>query len=155
MAVDFKNLLLDPRLLDLFRRQSDLDEGTFAEYLKDNDPAMFWQWLELEKTLVVHYAEGAGETCFGVYGWGGLYFGRDESCDLLEGPFVTPEEAASNVGQLGLADFADTWGMFFEVRSMLPDEQALSMIAQLISKGETLSLNGVNYRRESSGYVKA
>jgi hypothetical protein len=155
MAVDFKNLLRDPRLLDLFRRQSDLDEGTFAEYLKDNDPAMFWQWLELENTLVVHYAEGAGETCFGVYGWGGLYFGHDESCDLLEGPFVTPEEAASNVGQLGLADFADTWGMFFEVRSMLPDEQALSMIAQLISKGETLSLNGVNYRRESSGYVKA
>lgn len=155
MPVDFKNLLRDPRLLDLFRRQSDLDEGTFAEYLKDNDPAMFWQWLELENTLVVHYAEGAGETCFGVYEWGGLYFGHDESCDLLEGPFVTPEEAASNVGQLGLADFADTWGMFFEVRSMLPDEQALSMIAQLISKGETLSLNGVNYRRESSGYVKA
>ena len=155
MAVDFKNLLRDPRLLDLFRRQSDLDEGTFAEYLKDNDPAMFWQWLELEETLVVHYAEGAGETCFGVYGWGGLYFGHDESCDLLDGPFVTPEEAASNVAQLGLADFADTWGMFFEVRSMLPDEQALSMIAQLISKGETLSLNGVNYRRESSGYVKA
>ncbi len=155
MAVDFKNLLRDPRLLDLFRRQSDLDEGTLAEYLIDNDPAMFWQWLELENTLVVHYAEGAGETCFGVYGWGGLYFGHDESCDLLEGPFVTPEEAASNVGQLGLADFADTWGMFFEVRSMLPDEQALSMIAQLISKGETLSLNGVNYRRESSGYVKA
>jgi hypothetical protein len=155
MAVDFKNLLLDPRLLDLFRRQSDLDEGTLAEYLIDNDPAMFWQWLELEKTLVVHYAEGAGETCFGVYGWGGLYFGRDESCDLLEGPFVTPEEAASNVGQLGLADFADTCGMFFEVLSMLPDEQALSMITQLISKGETLSLNGVNYRRESSGYVKA
>jgi hypothetical protein len=155
MPVDFKNLLRDPSLLDLFRRQSDLDEGTFAEYLKDNDPAMFWQWLVLENTLVVHYAEGAGETCFGVYGWGGLYFGRDESCDLLEGPFVTPEEAASNVGQLGLADFTDTWGMFFEVRSMLPDEQALSMIAQLISKGETLSLNGVNYRRESSGYVKA
>ena len=155
MAVDFKNLLRDPSLLDLFRRQSDLDEGTFAEYLKDNDPAMFWQWLVLENTLVVHYAEGAGETCFGVYGWGGLYFGSDESCGLLEGPFVKPEEAASNVGQLGLADFTDTWGMFFEVRSMLPDEQALSMIAQLISKGETLSLNGVNYRRESSGYVKA
>jgi hypothetical protein len=155
MPVDFKNLLRDPSLLDLFRRQSDLDEGTFAEYLKDNDPAMFWQWLVLENTLVVHYAEGAGETCFGVYGWGGLYFGRDESCDLLEGPFVTPEEAASNVGQLGLADFADTCGMFFEVLSMLPDEQALSMITQLISKGETLSLNGVNYRRESSGYVKA
>jgi hypothetical protein len=155
MAVDFKNLLLDPRLLDLFRRQSDLDEGTLAEYLIDNDPAIFWQWLELEEALVVHYAEGAGATCFGVYGWGGLYFGRDESCDLLEGPFVTPEEAASNVGQLGLADFADTCGMFFEVLSMLPDEQALSMITQLISKGETLSLNGVNYRRESSGYVKA
>lgn len=155
MPVDFKNLLRDPRLLDLFRRQSDLDEGTLAEYLIDNDPAIFWQWLELEEALVVHYAEGAGATCFGVYGWGGLYFGRDESCDLLEGPFVTPEEAASNVGQLGLAGFADTWGMFFEVRSMLPDEQALSMIAQLISKGETLSLNGVNYRRESSGYVKA
>jgi|GEM_PF-3035853 len=155
MAVDFKNLLRDPRLLDLFRRQSDLDDKTFAEYLTDNDPAMFWQWLELEETLVVHYAEGAGETCFGVYGWGGLYFGRDESCDLLEGPFVMPEEAASNVGQLSLADFADTWGMFFEVHSMLPDEQALSMIAQLISKDETLSLNGVNYRRESSGYVNA
>jgi hypothetical protein len=155
MAIDFKNLLRDPRLLELFRCQSDLDEETFAEYLTDNDPAMFWQWLELEETLVVHYAEGAGETCFGVYGWGGLYFGRDDTCGLLEGPFVTPEEAASNVGQLGLADFADTWGMFFEVRSTLPAEQALSMIAQLISEGETLSLNGVNYRRESSGYVNA
>ena len=155
MAIDFKNLLRDPRLLDLFRLQSDLDEETFAEYLTDNDPAMFWQWLELEETPVVHYAEGAGETCFGVYGWGGLYFGRDDSCDVLEGPFVTPEEAATNVGQLSLADFTDTWGMAFEVRSTLPPEQALSMITQLISKGETLSLNGVNYRRESSGYVKA
>lgn len=155
MPIDFKQLLSEPRLLELFRRQSDLDEETFAEYLAENDPSMCWQWLELEGTLVVHYAEGAGETCFGVYGWGGLYFGRDDSCDVLEGPFVTPEEAASNVGQLCLADFADTWGMVFEVRSTLPPEQALSMITQLISKGETLSLNGVNYRRESSGYVKA
>ena len=71
MAIDFKNLLRDPRLLELFRCQSDLDEETFAEYLTDNDPAMFWQWLELEETLVVHYAEGAGETCFGVYGGAG------------------------------------------------------------------------------------
>ncbi len=156
MAVDFKNLLRDPRLLDLFRRQSDLDEGTFAEYLKDNDPAMFWQWLELENTLVVHYAEGAGETCFGVYAWGGLFFAHDDSrTDSLEGPFNSPEEAASMVDQLSLAAFADTWGIAFEVRSSLPAEQALSMIAQLISKGETLSLNGVNYRREASGYVKA
>ena len=155
MPIDFKQLLSDPRLLKLFRGQSGLDDEALDDMLTENDASMFWQWLELEETLVVHYAEGAGATCFGVYGWGGLYFGSDESCGLLEGPFVTPEEAASNVGQLGLADFADTWGMFFEVRSMLPDEQALSMIAQLISKGETLSLNGVNYRRESSGYVKA
>ena len=155
MDIDFKQLLSDPKLLELFRRQSSLDDAILEEILAENDPSMFWQWLELEETLVVHFAEGAGETCFGVYGWGGLYFGRDDTCGLLEGPFVTPEEAASNVGQLSLADFADTWGMVFEVRSALPSEQALSMIAQLISKGETLSLNGVNYRRGSSGYVQA
>jgi hypothetical protein len=155
MPVDFKNLLRDPSLLDLFRRQSGLDDAILEEILAENDPSMFWQWLQPAETLVVHHAEGAGVSRFGVYEWGGLHFSRDESYGLLEGPFVSPEEAASRVSQLSLAKFADTWGIIFEVHSTLPAKQALSIIAHLISKGETLLLNGVNYRREASGYVQA
>lgn len=156
MTIDFKKLLSDPRLLKLFQSQSDLDDEALEDMLTENDPSTFWQWLELEETLVVHYAEGAGETCFGVYAWGRLFFAHDDSrTDSLEGPFNSPEDAASRVDQLSLAELADTWGIAFEVHSTLPAGQALSMIAQLICEGETLSLNGVNYRRESSGYVKA
>ena len=156
MPIDFKQLLSDPRLLKLFRGQSGLDDEALDDMLTENDPSTFWQWLQPEETLVVHHAEGAGETCFGVYAWGGLFFAHDESrTDSLEGPFNSPEEAASRVDQLSLAELADTWGIAFEVHSTLPTPQALSIIPELISEGETLSLNGVNYLRESSGYVKA
>ena len=156
MTIDFKQLLSDPRLLKLFQDQSGLDDEALEEMLAENDPSMFWQCLQPEEALVVHHAEGAGVTHFGVYGWGGLFFAHDDSrTDSLEGPFSSPEDAASRVDQLSLAKLADTWGIAFEVHSTLPAEQALSMIAQLIAKGETLLLNGVNYRRESSGYVKA
>ena len=125
------------------------------ECLEENDPSMFWQFLELEEILVVHHREGAGESCFGVYGWGGLCFSRDDSQDLLAGPFTSPEESASKVSQLSLADLNDTYGLEFEVRSTLPTNQALSLITQLISNGETLKLNGITYRREPEGYVCA
>jgi len=156
MTINFKQLLSDTKLLELFRRQSGLDDAVLQEILAENDPSMFWQYLQPEETLVVHHAEGAGVTRFGVYGWGGLFFAHDDSrTDSLEGPFNSPEDAASKVDQLSLAELADTCGIFFEVHSTLPIPQALSMIAQLISKDETLSLNGVNYRREASGYVQA
>ncbi len=156
MTIDFKKLLSDPRLLKLFQSQSDLDDEALEDMLTENDPSMFWQWLKPEETLVVHHAEGAGVTRFGVYAWGGLFFAHDDSrIDSLEGPFNSPEDAASMVDQLSLAELADTWGIAFEVHSTLPTPQALSIIAQLISKGETLSLNGVNYRRETLGYVQA
>ena len=156
MTIDFKQLLSDPRLLKLFQGQSGLDDAALEDMLTENDPSMFWQWLKPEETLVVHHAEGAGVARFGVYGWGGLFFAHDDSrTDSLEGPFNTPEDAASRVDQLSLAAFADTWGIAFEVHSTLPTPQALSIIPELISKGETLSLNGVNYRRESAGYVPA
>ena len=124
--------------------------------LEENDPAMFWQYLQPTEALVVHHAEGAGVTHFGVYGWGGLFFAHDDSrTGSLEGPFNSPEDAAFRADQLSLAELADTWGIAFEVHSTLPAEQALGMITQLIPMGETLSLNGVNYRRETSGYLKA
>jgi hypothetical protein len=104
---------------------------------------------------VVHRAEVAGVSLFGVYEWGSLHFSSDECYILLEGLFASSKEAASSVSQLSLAEFADTWGVIFELHSTLPAKQALSLIAQLISQGETIFLNGFNYRRESSGYVKA
>jgi hypothetical protein len=156
MDIDFKQLLSNPKLLELFRRQSGLDDAILEEILAENDPSMFWQWLQPAETLVVHHAEGAGVSRFGVYAWGGLFFAHDDSrTDSLEGPFNSPEDAASRVDQLSLAELADTWGIAFEVHSTLPTPQALSIIPELISEGETLSLNGVNYRRESSGYVPA
>lgn len=156
MTIDFKKLLSDPRLLKLFRGQSGLDDEALDDMLTENDPSTFWQWLQPEETLVVHHAEGAGETCFGVYAWGGLFFAHDESrTDSLEGPFNTPEDAASRVDQLSLAEFADTWGIIFEVHSTLPAKQALSIIAHLITEGETLSLNGVKFRRETSRLIQA
>jgi hypothetical protein len=155
MDIDFRKLLGDPKLSELFQGQSGLNDDELKELLDENDPSMFWQWLELEETLVVHHQEGAGESRFGVYGWGGFYFSRDDSQDLLAGPFALPEESASKVSQLSLAEFADTWGIIFKVHSTLPAKQALSIIAHLISEGETLLLNGVNYRREASGYVQA
>ena len=156
MTINFKQLLSDPKLLELFRRHSGLDDAVLQEILAENDPSMFWQYLQPEETLVVHHAEGAGVTRFGVYGWGRLFFAHDDSrTDSLEGPFNSPEDAASKVDQLSFAELADTCGIFFEVNSTLPVPQALSIIPELISEGETLSLNGVNYRREASGYVKA
>lgn len=156
MPVDFKQLLSDQKLFDLFRKQSELDDAELEEMLAENDPSIFWQWLKAEETLVVYHAEGAGVTRFGVYGWGGLFFAHDDSrTDSLEGPFNSPEDAALRVDQLSLASFADTWGLDFEVHSTLPANQALGIISQLISEGETLSLNGVKYRREASGYVPA
>ena len=125
------------------------------ECLEENDPSMFWQFLELEEILVVHHREGAGESCFGVYGWGGLFFSRDESQDLLAGPFASPEVSASKVSQLSLAALNDTEGLKFEVRSSLPTHQALDLIGNLVSEGETLELNEVAYRREPEGYVRA
>lgn len=155
MDIDFRKLLHDPKLSELFQRQSGLDNEVLEGYLDENDPSMFWQFLELEEILVVHHREGAGESCFSVYGWGGLCFSRDDSQDLLAGPFTSPEESASKVSQLSLADLNDTYGLEFEVRSTLPTNQALSLITQLISNGETLKLNGITYRREPEGYVCA
>ena len=155
MDIDFRKLLHDPKLSELFQRQSGLDNEVLEGCLDENDPSMFWQFLELEEILVVHHREGAGESCFSVYGWGGLCFSRDDSQDLLAGPFTSPEESASKVSQLSLADLNDTYGLEFEVRSTLPTNQALSLITQLISNGETLKLNGITYRREPEGYVCA
>jgi hypothetical protein len=156
MPSDFKQLLSEPRLLKLFQGQSGLDAEEVREMLAENDPSTFWQWLKPEETLVVHHAEGADVTRFGVYAWGGFFFAHDDSrIDSLEGPFNTPEDAASRVDQLSLAAFADTWGIAFEVHSTLPTPQALSIIPELISKGETLSLNGVKFRRETSRLIQA
>ena len=154
MEIDFKKLLSDPRLLVLFQSQSGLDNEALKEYMDENDPSMLWQFLKLEEVLVVHHREGAGESCFGVYGWGGLYFSWDESQDLLAGPFTSPEVSASKVSQLSLAELNDTEGLKFEVRSSLPTHQALDLIGNLISEGETLELNEVTYRHEALGYVK-
>lgn len=154
MEIDFKKLLSDPRLLVLFQSQSGLDNEALKEYMDENEPSMLWQFLELEEVLVVHHREGAGESCFGVYGWGGLYFSWDESQDLLAGPFTCPKVSASKVSQLSLAELNDTEGLKFEVRSILPTHQALDLIGKLISEGETLELNEVAYRHEASGYVK-
>ena len=154
MDIDFRKLLRDPKLSELFQGQSGLNDDELKELLDENDPSMFWQWLELEETLVVHHQEGAGESCFSVYGWGGLCFSRDDSQDLLAGPFTSPEESASKVSQLSLADLNDTYGLEFEVRSTLPTNQALSLITRLISKGQTLELNGTRYRLETEGYVR-
>lgn len=154
MEIDFKKLLSDPRLLVLFQSQSGLDNEALKEYMDENDPSMLWQFLKLEEVLVVHHREGAGESCFGVYGWGGLYFSWDESQDLLAGPFTSPEVSASKVSQLSLAELNDTEGLKFEVRSSLPIHQALDLIGKLISEGETLELNEVTYRHEALGYVK-
>lgn len=154
MEIDFKKLLSDPRLLVLFQSQSGLDNEALKEYMDENDPSMLWQFLKLEEVLVVHHREGAGESCFGVYGWGGLYFSWDESQDLLDGPFTSPDVSASKVSQLSLAELNDTEGLKFEVRSSLPTHQALDLIRKLISEGETLELNEVAYRHEALGYVK-
>ena len=134
MEIDFKKLLSDPRLLVLFQSQSGLDNEALKEYMDENDPSMLWQFLKLEEVLVVHHREGAGESCFGVYGWGGLYFSWDESQDLLAGPFTSPEVSASKVSQLSLAELNDTEGLKFEVRSSLPTHQALDLIGKLISE---------------------
>ena len=155
MEIDFKKLLSDPRLLVLFQSQSGLDNEALKEYMDENDPSMLWQLLKPEEILVVHHREGAGESCFGVYGWGGLYFSWDESQDLLAGPFTCPKVSASKVSQLSLAELNDTEGLKFEVRSILPTHQALDLIGKLISEGETLELNEVAYRREPEGYVRA
>ena len=154
MDIDFRKLLRDPKLSELFQGQSGLNDDELKELLDENDPSMFWQWLELEETLVVHHQEGAGESRFGVYGWGGFYFSRDDSQDLLAGPFTSPAESASKVSQLSLADLSDTCWLEFEVRSTLPTKQALSLITRLISKGQTLELNGAPYRLEAEGYVR-
>ena len=154
MDIDFRKLLHDPKLSELFQRQSGLDNEVLEGCLDENDPSMFWQFLELEEILVVHHREGAGESCFSVYGWGGLCFSRDDSQDLLAGPFTSPEESASKVSQLSLADLNDTYGLEFEVRSTLPTNQALSLITRLISKGQSLELNGTRYRLETEGYVR-
>jgi hypothetical protein len=71
MDIDFRKLLSDPKLSELFQGQSGLNGDELKELLDENDPSMFWQWLELEETLVVHHQECAGESRFGVYGWGG------------------------------------------------------------------------------------
>ena len=154
MDIDFRKLLSDPKLSELFQSQSGLNDDELKELLDENDPSTFWQWLELEETLVVHHREGAGESCFSVYGWGGLCFSRDDSQDLLAGPLTSPEDSASKVSQLSLAELNDTEGLKFEVRSSLPTHQALELIGNLISEGETLELNEVAYLREASGYVK-
>ena len=155
MDIDFRKLLRDPKLSELFQSQSGLNDDELKELMDENDPSMFWQWLEVEETLVVHHQEGAGESRFGVYGWGGFYFSRDDSQDLLAGPFASPEESASKVSQLSLADLSDTYGLEFEVRSTLPNNRALSLITGLISTGQTLELNGAPYRLEAEGYVRA
>ncbi len=155
MDINFSKLLSDLKLSELFQSQSGLNDDELKELMDENDPSSFWQWLQLEETLVVHHREGAGESRFGVYGWGGFYFSRDDSQDLLAGPFASPEEAASKVSQLCLAVLSYTCGLEFEVRSTLPTNQALSLLTRLISKRQTLELNGAPYRLEAEGYVRA
>lgn len=154
MDIDFRKLLRDPKLSALFQSQSGLNDDELNELLDENDPSTFWQWLELEETLVVHHRQGAGESCFGVYSWGGFYFCRDDDEGLLAGPFASPEESASKVSQLCLANLNDTYGLEFEVSSTLPTNQALSLLTRLISKGQTLELNGARYRLEAECYVR-
>ena len=43
MDIDFRKLLQDPKLSELFQRQSGLNDDELKELLAENDPSMLWQ----------------------------------------------------------------------------------------------------------------
>ena len=48
MDIDFRKLLSDPKLSELFQSTSGLNDDELKELLDENDPSTFWQRLELE-----------------------------------------------------------------------------------------------------------
>ena len=44
MDIDFRKLLRDPKLSELFQGQSGLNDDELKELLDENDPSMFWNW---------------------------------------------------------------------------------------------------------------
>jgi hypothetical protein len=151
-SVDFKLLFLDPKLKELFLKQAEINDGELEEYIKGD---MVWEWMERKEVIIVHNLDNPCYSyAFGVYVWGERYFSEDPSQDLIAGPFDSPEEAAEAVSQFSLSEFADTHGLTFGVKSSLPAEQALEIVSKLIHVGGELQLNGVLYRRASTGYLK-
>ncbi len=151
-SVDFRFLFQDSKLKDLFLKQAGIDVGELEEYINDD---MVWERMAHERVIAVHNLDN---TChsyvFGVYVWAGLYFGDDPSQDLLAGPFDGPEEAAEAIAQFSLSEFADTHGLTFGINSSLPTEQTLQIVSRLTHVGGELELNGVLYRRGTTGYLK-
>ena len=152
-SVNFKLLFIDLKLKELFLKQAGIDDGELEECIKDD---LVWQSMEREEVISVHNLDNPCYSyAFGVYAWGGLYFSEDPSLDLIAGPFDSPEGAAEAVSQFSLSEFADTHGLTFGVNSSLPTEQALEIVSKLIHVGGELELNGVLYRRASTGFLKA
>jgi hypothetical protein len=151
-SVDFRFLFQDSKLKDLFLKQAGIDVGELEEYINDD---MVWERMAHERVITVHNLDN---TChsyvFGVYVWAGLYFGDDPSQDLLAGPFDGPEEAGEAIAQFSLSEFADTHGLTFGINSSLPTEQTLQIVSRLTHVGGELELNGVLYRRGTTGYLK-
>ena len=151
-SVDFRLLFQDLKLKALFLKEAGIDDGELEEYINDD---LVWQWMECKEVISVHNLDNLCYSyAFGVYVWGERYFSEDPSLNLIAGPFDSPEEAAEAVAQFSLSEFADTDGLTFGVKSSLPAEQALEIVSKLIHVGGELELNGVLYRRASTGYLK-
>jgi hypothetical protein len=151
-SVNFRLLFQDSKLKDLFLKQAGIDDGELEDCIKED---MVWERMENEEVISVHNLDNPCYSyAFGVYVWGGLYFGEDPSQDLLAGPFDGPEEAAEAISQFSLSEFADTHGLTFGINSSLPTEQALEIVSKLIHVGGELELNGALYRRGTTGYLK-
>jgi len=156
--IDFDALFSDKRLAARFLKESGLQESALTELIRSNNPATIWQYLKTTLAFWIACEHGTAGGEYGVYEWGGLYFAGSE-WHGIHGPYATIQEACREDETLSLylseEAAAELGQSKNDVRSILPDTESLELLKHIVHVGDMIKLNGLAYRRELSGYVRA
>jgi hypothetical protein len=149
--LSFKDLIENAELRAHFITDAETTEEDLGDALKGETVSDLLFNLK-EHFEVFNYATENGHC--EVIEWRGYYFSGSE-WEELTGPFQTLDEALDPIRYLlECGDEVDTESATHIVDSKWPDKQTFEIIRRIVSVGDCVEVNGVNYRRTESGYVK-
>jgi hypothetical protein len=147
-GVNFKGLLKDKKLFNLFRKDSELHATEATELIEENNEESLWSLLKTKTILEVGYSHDWGGH-FGVYKWGGLFFIFEEYCGC-RGPFKSFQKALSDISKQHFTAYEIT-GTAYTVESSIPLKTTLKIVKNIIYPGESLKINNKTYTRTRKG----
>ncbi len=143
-----KDLLQDTALRKQFMADAGISARLLKEFLDKGDDETLVSYLETPEIFQYSTEQGSCE----VLSWKGYFFSKSEWDDFA-GPFNSLDEALEPIRYLlECGDECDTDSATHWVESKLTDQQTFSVIKKLVSVGDVVEVDGVKYRRNTSGY---